>query len=104
MSLPVSLPRLFSALAGVLAGRVAIAVAGGAVAGGAVAAASARPRAAGGAGAPGSSPRTLPEHVFAPYFEAYTTDSPAALAQQAGARFLSLAFIHAPAPGACADD
>ncbi|HKB30128.1 MAG TPA: chitinase [Streptosporangiaceae bacterium] len=104
MSLPVSLPRLFSALAGVLAGTVAIAVAGGVVAGGAVSAASARPGAASGAGAPGSSPRTLPEHVFAPYFEAYTTDSPAALAQQSGARFLTLAFIQAPAAGSCAID
>ncbi len=37
--------------------------------------------------------KRLPAHVFAPYFEAYTTDSPAALARQSGARFLNMAFL-----------
>jgi chitinase len=46
----------------------------------------------------------LPPHIFAPYFEAYTTDSPAALAQQSGARYLTLAFIQTPAPGSCTID
>jgi chitinase len=49
------------------------------------------------------SPR-LPAHVFAPYFEAYTTDSPAALAQASGARYLTLAFIQTPAAGSCTID
>jgi len=46
----------------------------------------------------------LPAHVFAPYFEAYTTDSPAALSRQSGARYLSLAFIQTPAAGSCTID
>ena len=45
--------------------------------------------------------RRLPEHVFSPYFEAYTTDSPAALSQASGARYLVLAFLQAPAAGSC---
>ncbi len=46
----------------------------------------------------------LPAHVFAPYFEAYTTDSPAALSAASGARYLTLAFIQTPAPGSCTID
>jgi chitinase len=53
----------------------------------------------------GSSPwARLPAHVFAPYFEAYTTDSPAALSRESGARYLSLAFIQTPAAGSCTVD
>jgi chitinase len=52
-----------------------------------------------------SPPRApLPAHVFAPYFEAYTTDSPSALSRESGARYLSLAFIQAPAAGSCVVD
>jgi chitinase len=71
----------------------AVALGGGAL----VTSASAAP-AADGRGAP------LPRHVFAPYFEAFTSDSPAALAQQSGARVLTMAFIQAPAAGSCAVD
>ncbi len=46
----------------------------------------------------------LPAHVFAPYFEAYSTDSPAVLSRQSGARYLSLAFIQTPAAGSCTID
>jgi chitinase len=46
----------------------------------------------------------LPAHIFAPYFEAYTTDSPAALSQASGARFLNLAFVQTPKPGSCTID
>ena len=58
----------------------------------------AAPRAsADGGGGPG-----LPHHVFAPYFETYDTSAgPAALAQQSGARFLSLAFLQTDQPGSC---
>jgi hypothetical protein len=45
--------------------------------------------------------RKLPDHVFAPYFEAYTTDSPAELSQASGAKYLTMAFIQAPAVGSC---
>lgn len=52
-----------------------------------------------------SSPWTrLPAHVFAPYFEAYTADSPAALSRDSGARYLTLAFIQTPAAGSCTID
>jgi hypothetical protein len=43
----------------------------------------------------------LPAHVYAPYFEAWTTDSIVQLAQQSGARYLTLAFIQAPSKGSC---
>jgi hypothetical protein len=43
----------------------------------------------------------LPTHVFAPYFEAWTGESPAALAQQSGAKHLTMAFIQAATKGSC---
>lgn len=45
--------------------------------------------------------RALPEHIFAPYFEGYTTDDPAVLSAASGAKYLTLAFIQTPAPGSC---
>ena len=51
-----------------------------------------------------ASARALPQHVFAPYFEAYTTDSPAALSRASGAGFLAMAFIQTPAAGSCTVD
>jgi hypothetical protein len=46
--------------------------------------------------------RPLPYQVFAPYFETYDTASgPAALSQQSGARFLSLAFLETAQAGSC---
>ena len=60
-----------------------------------------------GLAAPGASADSwrspgLPEHVFAPYFETYDTSAgPAALAQQSGARFLSLAFLETAQAGSC---
>jgi chitinase len=43
----------------------------------------------------------LPAHLFTPYFEAYTTDSPWQLSHESGARYLTLAFLQTPAPGSC---
>ncbi|MER5636791.1 glycosyl hydrolase family 18 protein [Kitasatospora sp. NPDC002227] len=43
----------------------------------------------------------LPQHVFAPYFEAWTGASPAALSQQSGAKYLTMAFIQAASKGSC---
>jgi Glycosyl hydrolases family 18 len=44
----------------------------------------------------------LPQHVFAPYFETYDTSAGlAALSQQSGARFLSLAFLQTDQAGSC---
>jgi hypothetical protein len=50
--------------------------------------------------APAAAP-TLPAHVYAPYFEAWTTDSISTIAQQSGARFFTLAFIQTPRKGSC---
>jgi hypothetical protein len=51
----------------------------------------------------GSAPASaaLPAHVFAPYFEAWTGESPAALAQQSGAKYLTMAFLQAATKGSC---
>jgi hypothetical protein len=43
----------------------------------------------------------LPTHVFAPYFEAYNGDSPAALSQASGAKYLTMAFLQADKKGSC---
>jgi hypothetical protein len=44
----------------------------------------------------------LPQRVFAPYFETYDTSGDlAALSQQSGARYLSLAFLETDQPGSC---
>jgi hypothetical protein len=53
-------------------------------------------------GATAGSFHSLPQHVFAPYFETYDTSAgPAALSQQSGARFLSLAFLETAQAGSC---
>ena len=58
--------------------------------------------AAPGASAGGWRGPSLPQHVFAPYFETYDTSAgPAALSRQSGARFLSLAFLQTAQAGSC---
>ena len=48
------------------------------------------------------SSRPLPNQVFAPYYEMYDTSTDlAALSQQSGARYLSLAFLQTAAAGSC---
>ena len=48
---------------------------------------------------------TLPQHVFAPYFESYnTTDDPAAFASESGSKYLTMAFIQTATPGSCTID
>ena len=57
--------------------------------------------ATGGAGT-GAFSRPLPNQVFAPYYEMYDTSTDlAALSQQSGARYLSLAFLETAASGSC---
>ena len=56
------------------------------------------------AGDCGPAPRPLPAHIFAPYFEGYTSDDPAALAAASGDKYLTMAFIQTPAPGSCEID
>ena len=48
--------------------------------------------------------RPLPQHIFAPYFEGYSTDDPAVLSAESGDKYLTLAFIQTPAPGSCTVD
>ncbi|MFL4493513.1 glycosyl hydrolase family 18 protein [Streptomyces sp. VTCC 41912] len=43
----------------------------------------------------------LPAHVFAPYFESWTGESPAALSAQSGAKHLTMAFLQTAAKGSC---
>lgn len=51
--------------------------------------------------APSHAPRPLPAHVAAPYFEAWTGESPAALAAASGNKYLTMAFLQTDAPGSC---
>jgi hypothetical protein len=54
------------------------------------------------ASADGWSGPGLPPHVFAPYFETYDTSAgPAALSQESGAKYLSLAFLQTAQTGSC---
>ncbi|WP_394365710.1 glycosyl hydrolase family 18 protein [Streptomyces sasae] len=48
--------------------------------------------------------KPLPAHVAAPYFEAWTGQSPAALAAASGNKYLTLAFLQTPAAGSCTAD
>jgi hypothetical protein len=43
----------------------------------------------------------LPAHVYAPYFETWTADSLTTVAQQSGARYLTLAFLEVATKGSC---
>ncbi|WP_433303523.1 chitinase [Actinoplanes sp. CA-030573] len=45
--------------------------------------------------------RTLPAHVFAPYFQTYTDADPAAVSKASGARYLTMAFLQTQATGSC---
>ncbi|MFI6358916.1 carbohydrate binding domain-containing protein [Streptomyces sp. NPDC050743] len=54
-----------------------------------------------GAGGAAHAATPLPTHVFAPYFEAYSGDSPAALSQASGAKYLTMAFLQADKKGSC---
>ncbi|MGF1428085.1 carbohydrate binding domain-containing protein [Kitasatospora sp. LaBMicrA B282] len=54
-----------------------------------------------GTAAHAAAPTPLPAHVFAPYFEAYSSDNPATLASQSGNKYLSMAFLQADTKGSC---
>ena len=53
--------------------------------------------AASGAGAA----TALPTHVYAPYFETWTTDSISTIAQQSGSRYFTLAFLETLSKTSC---
>jgi hypothetical protein len=48
-----------------------------------------------------SSPRMWPRHVYAPYFETWTTDSIPSIAWKSEARYFSLAFLQTAKAGSC---
>ncbi|MFD4629117.1 glycosyl hydrolase family 18 protein [Streptomyces sp. NPDC058284] len=52
-------------------------------------------------GAPAQAATPLPAHVFAPYFESWTGESPAALSAQSGAKHLTMAFLQTASKGSC---
>jgi hypothetical protein len=55
-----------------------------------------------GSGAAGASAATaLPVHVYAPYFETWTTDSISTTAQQSGSRYFTLAFLETLSKTSC---
>jgi hypothetical protein len=57
-----------------------------------------------GAGASGSAsaaPAALPAHIYAPYFETWTSDSITTTAQDSGARYFTLAFLETLGKGSC---
>jgi hypothetical protein len=43
----------------------------------------------------------MPAHVYAPYFETWTTDTIAGIAQQSGARYFTLAFLETTSKSSC---
>ena len=43
----------------------------------------------------------IPAHVYAPYFETWTTDGITAIAQQSGARYFTLAFLETLSKSSC---
>jgi hypothetical protein len=46
-------------------------------------------------------PTPIPAHVYAPYFETWTSDSLTTLAQQSGARYFTLAFLETTGKRSC---
>jgi Glycosyl hydrolases family 18 len=58
---------------------------------------------AGAGAAPTSAapPASLPAHVYAPYFETWTTDSITTIAQDSGARYFTLAFLETLGKSSC---
>ena len=48
-----------------------------------------------------AAPTPLPTHVYAPYFETWTTDGLTATAQQSGAKYFTLAFLETLSKSSC---
>jgi hypothetical protein len=53
------------------------------------------------AGMAASAATPVPAHVFAPYFETWTTDSITTIAQQSGVRYFTLAFLETTSKTSC---
>jgi Glycosyl hydrolases family 18 len=85
------------ALAAVAAGTTAIGLAVAMVA----PTAQAAPAKSAALAAPAVTAKAIPAHIFAPYFEAYSSDNPATVAQASGAKYLSMAFVQTNKSGSC---
>jgi len=57
--------------------------------------------AAGASGSASAAPAGLPSHLYAPYFETWTTDSITQTAQDSGARYFTLAFLETLSKTSC---
>src|SRR5262249_33248722 len=57
--------------------------------------------AAGASGHASAAPAALPAHIYAPYFETWTTDSITQAAQDSGARYFTLAFLETLGKTSC---
>ena len=44
---------------------------------------------------------TLPDHVFAPYFQSYNGTDPAVISRASGAKYLTMAFLQTQTTGSC---
>ncbi|MFE6865703.1 glycosyl hydrolase family 18 protein [Kitasatospora sp. NPDC057692] len=92
--------RLRRTVQSALTACVTLVASAGLVAGAAVADAAPAGPAAVSAGASAAA-APLPTRVFAPYFEAWTGESPATLAAQSGAKHLTMAFLQTATKGSC---
>src|SRR6478752_1125984 len=54
-----------------------------------------------GGGSSANAATALPAHVYAPYFETWTTDGISTTAQQSGARYFTLAFLETLSKSSC---
>jgi hypothetical protein len=59
---------------------------------------------AGGATSGAGAVTALPAHVYAPYFEAWTSDSISTVAQQSGSRYFTLTFLETLSKTSCTLD
>ena len=57
--------------------------------------------AAGSSGSASAAPAALPDHIYAPYFETWTTDGITRTAQDSGARYFTLAFLETLGKSSC---
>ena len=56
---------------------------------------------AGATSTAGAASSALPGHIYAPYFETWTTDSITSIAQDSGARYFTLAFLETLGKSSC---
>ncbi|MEE1823719.1 chitinase, partial [Streptomyces sp. BE20] len=93
--------RLHRTIQAALTACVTLAASAGIVAAGATTAGAAPTAATTSSVSASAAATPLPTRVFAPYFEAWTGESPAALAAQSGAKHLTMAFLQTATKGSC---